>query len=276
MPKPGLTSLPPLRALPSTDLGMPARGFQCGCQLVLLGGQYGHAAGELPASHSVCEAIVATVYGSRPTFAEMVTFLAWPHVLSYFLNSPVQPKCRVVLADGPDETRNRPLRRCIIMSQKKQIRKHIFVDAKVQGALVLRVAMYWVFCLLSLSLMLLCWRIFTGPARLFYTHFADMWYYYGPALVASFLLLPIVLVDIVRVSNRFAGPLVRLRRSMRALARGEEVQPIHFRGRDFWQEFADEFNAIAARLQDDKARTPPNTGPSESAEEGQPVATAAE
>ena len=139
---------------------------------------------------------------------------------------------------------------------------------------MLRVAIYWVFCLLALSLMLLCWRILTGPARLFYTHFDDMWYFYGSALVASILLLPIVLVDIVRLSNRFAGPLVRLRRSMRALARGEEVQPIHFRGQDFWQEFADEFNAIAARLHDYNARTSPNFHPSESAD--QPAATAVE
>ena len=141
---------------------------------------------------------------------------------------------------------------------------------------MLRVAVYWVFCLLTLSLMLLCWRILTGPARLFYTHFDDMWYYYGSALVASFLLLPIVLVDIVRLSNRFAGPLVRLRRSMRALARGEVVQPIHFRGSDFWQEFADEFNAIAARLQDDRRRTVSGYAPSKSTEQDQPAATATE
>ena len=101
-----------------------------------------------------------------------------------------------------------------------------------------------------------------------------MWYYYGAALVASLLLLPIVLIDIVRLSNRFAGPLVRLRRSMRALARGEKVQPIHFRGSDFWQEFADEFNAIAARLQDDRRRTVSGYGPSKSSEQDQLAATA--
>jgi hypothetical protein len=162
------------------------------------------------------------------------------------------------------------------MSRQKQPRKQIFVDAKVQGTLVLRVAIYWVFCLLTLALTLLCWRILTGPARMFYTHFDDMWYYYGSALAASFLLLPIVLFDVVRVSNRFAGPLVRLRRSMRALARGEEVQPIHFRDSDFWQEFADEFNTIAARLQDDKRKTRSRSGTSESIERDQPAATAAD
>jgi len=131
--------------------------------------------------------------------------------------------------------------------QKKSLRKHIFVDPKVQWALVLRVILYWFVCLIAISLMLLCWRIVTGPARMFYTHFDDMWFFYGPAAVASLLLVPLVIVDVVRLSNRFTGPLLRLRRSMRALARGEEVEPIRFRDGDFWQKFAEEFNAVAAR-----------------------------
>ena len=135
------------------------------------------------------------------------------------------------------------------MSQRKHVRRRqLFVDSKVQGALVLRVLLYWIVCLITITLMLLCWSIIRTP-RMFYTHFDDMWFHYGPALIASFVLLPMVVVDIIRLSNRFAGPLVRLRRAMRALAQGEEVRPIKFRDNDFWQEFADEFNAIADRMQ---------------------------
>jgi len=68
-------------------------------------------------------------------------------------------------------------------------------------------------------------------------------------LVVSLCLLPLVLVDVVRLSNRFAGPAYRLRRAMRQLAHGEKVQPITFRQGDFWKEFADDFNRIAARLE---------------------------
>ena len=84
---------------------------------------------------------------------------------------------------------------------------------------------------------------------MFYTHFDDMWFHYGPALVASLILLPMVIIDIIRTSNRFCGPLLRLRRSMRALAQGERVEPIRFRKGDFWGEFAEEFNAVVARVQ---------------------------
>jgi hypothetical protein len=75
-----------------------------------------------------------------------------------------------------------------------------------------------------------------------------MWFYFGPALVGAVLLMPLVLFDIVRLSNRFAGPLLRLRRSLRALAKGEEVAPLKFREGDFWQDFAKEFNAVAERM----------------------------
>ena len=62
------------------------------------------------------------------------------------------------------------------------------------------------------------------------------------------LVLPVVMFDMSRLTNRFAGPLFRLRGSMRRLARGERVDPVHFRENDYWQEIAEEFNAIVARI----------------------------
>jgi hypothetical protein len=147
------------------------------------------------------------------------------------------------------------------MLDKKSMRKHLFVDPKVQGALVTRVVLYWIVCIMTVFLMLLCWRIVTGPARMFYMQLDDMWFFYGPALVASVLLLPLVIVDVIRLSNRFVGPVLRLRRAIRELARGEHVEPIEFRDADFWREFAEEFNALLARVQ--RESSPPPQGEQE-------------
>ncbi len=161
---------------------------------------------------------------------------------------------------------------------KKGMRKHLFVDPKVQGTLVARVVMYWGVCLITITLMLLCWRIVTGPARMFYTHFNDMWFFYGPAAVASFLLLPLVIVDIIRVSNRFTGPMLRLRRSIRELARGDHVEPIEFRDGDFWHDFAEEFNTLLRRMQDGELPPPGDNKASvaDHDEQQEPVAAASE
>ena len=128
-------------------------------------------------------------------------------------------------------------------------RKQLFCDHKVQGALVVRVIGYWAFCLLSITLMLLCWRIVTGPARMFYMHFDDMWFHFGPALVASLILVPMVVVDVLRISNRIVGPMVRFRRMMKDLASGNPVRQITLRDGDFWQEFANDFNAVICRVE---------------------------
>jgi len=158
------------------------------------------------------------------------------------------------------------------MSGKSNARKQLFVDPRMQGALVLRVALYWIVCLITISLMVLCWRVFTQPAAMFATHVDQMCSSLGPALVASLLVLPLIAIDVIRLSNRFAGPMLRLRRNMRALARGEAVQPIEFRQDDFWREFAEDFNALVARMQ-----SPSQAGrPDLQRERGEPVGAAAD
>ncbi len=127
-------------------------------------------------------------------------------------------------------------------------RRQLYVDRKVQGGLILRTVIYWFFCLISIVLLLTCWTVLTGPRQTAGDLFAGLWFRYGPALVASIILLPIVVVDCARFSNRFAGPIFRLRRCLRRLADGEHVGPIHFRENDFWQDMPVAFNHIARRL----------------------------
>ena len=95
-------------------------------------------------------------------------------------------------------------------------RGRIFVDPQVQGALIVRVMMYWMYCLLSVTLMLACWTILHDRPVSSSQMFQMIWDRGAPAVIASFLLLPIVMVDCVRASNRVAGPLLRLRRGLQA------------------------------------------------------------
>ena len=129
----------------------------------------------------------------------------------------------------------------------KNNRCQIFVDNKVQGALIWRIISYWFYCLLSVSLLVVCWSILTGPRQTSTQLYWDLVYRYGPALIASVIVLPIVLIDATRFSNRFVGPVVRLRRALKEWAEGEQVEPIKFRKDDFWCDFADNFNRAVAR-----------------------------
>ena len=144
---------------------------------------------------------------------------------------------------------------------KKQMRKQIFVDSKVQGGLVWRVTLYWAVFMANVFMMLLCWSMVSMPDRMFRTHFVDVWSLFGPAFLLSLLLLPLVLYDVVAFSNRFAGPMLRMRRMMRELAQGNRIEPISLRENDFWHDFAEDFNAAAARLQSPSLENSPEPQP---------------
>src|SRR5262245_20696527 len=104
-----------------------------------------------------------------------------------------------------------------------------FIDSKVQGALLARTAIYWMFCLFSVCLMLICWNAYTGPKTRFLNLVVDLFDRYGPGLIASLVVLPVVLMDALRVSNRFVGPISRLRSALKDLATGKQVKPLNFR-----------------------------------------------
>ena len=60
---------------------------------------------------------------------------------------------------------------------------------------------------------------------------------------------PLVVIDVVRQSHRWVGPVFHLRRALEALAKGVQVSAIQFRDGDYWQDMANDINVIAERLQ---------------------------
>ena len=69
-----------------------------------------------------------------------------------------------------------------------------------------------------------------------------------PALGVMFLMLPVFLRDTLKMSNRFAGPMYRLRTALAELAETNETKPIKFRTGDYWLEVADDFNKAFGKL----------------------------
>jgi nitrogen fixation/metabolism regulation signal transduction histidine kinase len=61
-------------------------------------------------------------------------------------------------------------------------------------------------------------------------------------------LLPVFVVDTIKISHRFAGPVYSLRRALREIAEGKPPRKLKFRRHDFWHELADDYNAMLLRL----------------------------
>ncbi|MDP6060608.1 MAG: hypothetical protein QGH33_17015 [Pirellulaceae bacterium] len=136
-------------------------------------------------------------------------------------------------------------------SSNKRRRKQ-FVDRAVQGTLLLHLVAHWVFFLLAAVAFLYFVEMLAGDPRnlgrsLFHRH--------GPTVLAVLVLAPIFLLDLCKLSNWFAGPVIRLRRGMRELAEGRDVSQIKFRENDFWQDLATDFNQVVERVQEAESRS---------------------
>lgn len=156
-------------------------------------------------------------------------------------------------------------------------RKILMCSKQVQVALLRRVALYWLLCLWCM------YCVFAGfpmvaswlfgmqeglPAAKMATRMLlNLW----PPLVATGLVLPFVIWDVLRFSNRFSGPAYRLTVSLRDLADGKPVRPVKFRDGDHWMELADEFNRVLERF-DVPSETVGLPSTTESADEGETVA----
>lgn len=131
---------------------------------------------------------------------------------------------------------------------KRHTRTRLLVDPKVQGALLFRVVLYWcvsVAVVVMLAAVQVAWTVESAGWPVVFNRAALA---FGPALIAAVALLPALLFDTLRVSSSFTGPMKRLRAEVRRLADGEQLEPIKFRGGDFWDDLAGEFNRLSEEI----------------------------
>jgi hypothetical protein len=133
-----------------------------------------------------------------------------------------------------------------MLSRKRNLRRKHFTDRAVQGSLILHVVGNWLVFLFTVAVFLLLIEMCTRSP---YDALQAAIHRHAPSLWAVVLLAPIFLWDLVKLSHRFAGPMVRLRREMRNLAEGRTVGPLHFRAGDFWKDMAADFNRVVERVQ---------------------------
>ena len=87
-----------------------------------------------------------------------------------------------------------------------------------------------------------------------------MWWTHGPFLLVLAFLMPVFVVDTVKLSHRFAGPIYALRRALREIAQGGKPRRLSFRKRDFWHDLANDYNAVLTKLdlvKDEKSSAEP-------------------
>jgi hypothetical protein len=148
-------------------------------------------------------------------------------------------------------------------------RRKKFVDAKVQGALARRIVFHWFLFFAVAAVSTLALQVLSNPFRPTGEQIRELWWTHGPFLVVMLFLLPVFVLDSVKLSHRFAGPIFSLHRAIREVAAGKPPRKLKFRQGDFWHDLADDYNAMIARLTESGA-------PRETQEADEPVAATAQ
>ena len=137
-----------------------------------------------------------------------------------------------------------------VMFSKLFQRKKKFVSGPIQGRLMLRMGVYWVLYHVILWHAMFIFRYVefrleassTGlhmPIGQMYNEFLLDYY---PIIFCAIIALPIVLVDLMNLSHRIAGPLVRFEHALKDLMAGKDVRKVSLRKGDLLVEFQAEFN----------------------------------
>ena len=128
------------------------------------------------------------------------------------------------------------------------LRQQVWVDRSVQGVLVGRVILYWVYALLYVGIGSACFQYNQNPDWTLVKHsqvlFGQIW----PWLPTAIFLLPLAIYDVVRLSNMFAGPVYRLRKHFAALRNDIACAPFTTREDDYWRDLAAPINDMQAEI----------------------------
>ncbi len=132
-------------------------------------------------------------------------------------------------------------------------RKQKYVDTHVQGALLRRILMHWiVFFLVAVMTLALMVALVGDPSMVMLDRIKSQTGQFMLLGLVMVALLPVFMLDTTRFSNRFVGPIGRLRRHLRELGNDQNTEACSFRDSDFWSGMAEEFNAVASLVESQK------------------------
>ena len=128
-------------------------------------------------------------------------------------------------------------------NKPKFVRKRLFVD-EMQRQIIVRTIFQWYFYMSAILLVVCLGATWMNPNTLAIKHVFSAFVYFAPGVVASLILLPLFVYDMLVSTNRVAGPVFRFRKELRALMDGKPTPNLKFREGDSFQELADDYNEL--------------------------------
>lgn len=122
-------------------------------------------------------------------------------------------------------------------------RRTRLVDPEVQIGILRKIAIHWSVFFVCNAIALMIWiRLFEQPDADWGEAFGNTMRRFMPFFIITMALIPAFVLDTLKLTNRFAGPIHRLRGALADASQGRAISPLKFRENDFWQEIAENFN----------------------------------
>lgn len=83
----------------------------------------------------------------------------------------------------------------------------------------------------------------------------------APVALASLLLLPFLIREMLADKNRITGPIRRLRGEIQKLRDGQALRTLRLRDGDHWNGLADDFNALVEQIHTERNQTADDSAP---------------
>ena len=129
------------------------------------------------------------------------------------------------------------------------------MDQKTRSTIILLAIRRW--CLYAVATLLLVslGSIWMQPNTPVFKQVVNNLCYLAPTAVASLLLLPLLVREILVDTNRVTGPIRRLRGEIQKLRDGQALRPLRLREGDHWKELAEDFNALVEQIHCERSPT---------------------
>lgn len=128
------------------------------------------------------------------------------------------------------------------------LRQKLWVDTNVQGVLIGRIVLYWVCALLYVTLGTACFQYYQHPNWTATRHLQSLFSQFWPWIPSAVLCLPLVIFDVIRLSNAFVGPIFRLRQHLNELCDNPQCRALKFRDDDYWSELVEPIHYLQAEI----------------------------
>ncbi|MGE3316232.1 MAG: hypothetical protein AB7O26_14035 [Planctomycetaceae bacterium] len=164
------------------------------------------------------------------------------------------------------------------MNEKRPQRRKYYVSPLIQGRLITRMAGYWCVYHLFLWHAMFLYRVLQyrdavaagAPEVPWWNLYTSFVVDNSTMLICAVLVFPLILWDMIHLTHRVAGPLVRFQNTLRRMSEGEDVKEVKLREGDLLDELRDAFNDYLDSLHEMK---PSDSQPA--VETVAPVSTAA-